>query len=147
MNPMNYLVDAAQGKSHQPVHLNTEYSLHLNQLALQRGHGGPWVLRLLPRALRLKVQDYLTARRVEAQLIKLWETSPHLLRDAGVVLTRATDLPAHLLPAPKRVLEHVAAIDPEQIVEAELQFPPGKAIVVAKGKSGSVAVFGKVQSA
>ena len=40
------------------------------------------------------------------------------------MLSNGATLPDHLGPAPARVIKHVAAVDPSQIVQAELEFPP-----------------------
>ena len=34
------------------------------------------------------------------------------------------DLPDHLVAAPDRVIQHVARIAPDQVIEAQVQFPP-----------------------
>ena len=146
MNPINHLADPMLGTSRQINHLNADYANHLKQAALQR-QNVPLFLRLVPQVLRRPIEAYLSARRIEKQMITLWETSPHLLQDAGIVLTRATDLPPQLIPAPKRVLDHVAAIDPQQIVEAELKYPPKKAISATNASGAALAVFGKRQNA
>lgn len=87
----------------------------------------PLLWRLLPRALRTHLQTRRAERMREDALITAWETSPHLLRDIGVVLSQADDLPDHLVAAPDRVIQHVARISPDQVIEAQVQFPPQNA--------------------
>ena len=92
----------------------------------------PLMLRWLPRAIRQPILARMTARRQEQDLIHLWEVSPHLLRDVGMVLNASGDLPDHLVAAPDRVIEHVAQRAPDQIVAAELEFPPAGAAGAAQ---------------
>lgn len=117
----SHLVSAIAGETSQPETLNEDFAFHLRSIALRPRD--PLALRLLPRMLRLPLKAHLAARRKEKSMIALWEASPHLLRDAGIVLTRGADLPPHLVGAPERVIAHVAARDPEQIMRAELEFP------------------------
>lgn len=51
-------------------------------------------------------------RRYEDNLVTLWEISPHLLDDIGVVLDVRGDLPKDAVPAPARVAERIAALRP-----------------------------------
>ena len=79
----------------------------------------PFYLRILPRALRTMFES----RQYENALIERWQISPHLLDDMGIILGERRVLPDHLIPAPSRVLDFVAAKAPEQVVAAELAFP------------------------
>jgi uncharacterized protein YjiS (DUF1127 family) len=87
----------------------------------RRQKPGPW-------ALRQKVSSWFrlaaAPRDTDEALIELWRISPHLLDDIGIKLTRAENLPGHLLPAPKALFDLVARTAPEQIVRAELDYPP-----------------------
>jgi uncharacterized protein YjiS (DUF1127 family) len=119
----NEVVDLVTGARGAPASLNKDVRVHEDRMALEAAverAALPLYLRLMPRALRAWVQK----RQTEQQMIRLWEISPHLLDDAGVVLARGLDLPDHLIAAPTRVIEAVAAVAPEQIVAAELAYPP-----------------------
>ena len=97
------MVDLMSGRSSGPACLNEDRRVHEETRALQAS---------------------IAKRRYENALIELWHVSPHLLDDIGVVLGRAHNLPEHLIPAPIRLLEVVAATAPEKVVAAELAFPP-----------------------
>lgn len=128
-------VDLLDHTSDGPVHPNADYAHHLQAMAIARSAHGPWFKRLLPGKMIAAVGDWLATRRREEALIKAWENSPHLLEDMGVVLTRSTDLPDHLVAAPQRVYEHVAALAPEQIVAAELLYPPQNEAAISTEKT------------
>ena len=81
-------------------------------------------LRLLPGFLRIPLKAWIAARSYERTLMRVWNVSPHLLNDMGIVLTADGSLPDHLTAAPQRVLDHVAARAPKQIVAAGLLYPP-----------------------
>ncbi|WP_374427474.1 hypothetical protein [Tabrizicola sp.] len=80
--------------------------------------------RLVPAGVRRWLDDRAVKRRQERDFIALWETSPHLLKDIGVLLTEATDLPDDLVAAPAKVIEHVNALEAAQATEARVQLPP-----------------------
>lgn len=99
----------------------------------------PLALRLLPAPLRRAAQD----RARDRHLITLWETAPHLLEDAGYVPVRHPNLPDHLVPAPARVLAHIAARAPEAIAAAEVRFPPAPvpaSLVLSAGAARAIKV-------
>jgi hypothetical protein len=81
----------------------------------------PWALRLLPAFVRTPLKARIAARQYEATLIAMWENSPHLLDDIGVVLSTEGNLPEHLAAAPARVIEHVKASIHEQAAAAQPQ--------------------------
>ena len=117
------MVDLVSGRLAGHACLNEDQRVHEETRALKARIAKaavPLHLRLLPRALRAMIEN----RRYENALIERWHISPHLLDDIGVVLSRAQNLPEHLIPAPIRLLEVVAATAPEQVVAAELAFPP-----------------------
>ena len=117
------IVDLVSGRLLGPACLNEDQRVHKETRALKAiiaMAAVPFHLRLLPRALRAMIES----RRYENALIERWHLSPHLLDDIGVVLGRAQNLPQHLIPAPIRLLELVAAAASEQVAAAELAFPP-----------------------
>lgn len=114
----NQMMDALHGKSVQPATLNEDYAVYLRDAPVPTPQRRS--LRLFASILIASLKARIKARRNEKSLIKLWEISPHLLKDIGIVLTATGKLPDHLIVAPERVIEHVAAKAPEQIVEAEL---------------------------
>lgn len=122
-------VDAVGSTANRKPELNEDYEFHLRaeEKALATK---PWFLRMLPALLRNPLEARLAARSRDRMLIDLWETSPHLLRDVGVVLTDNEALPEHLVAASTRLRDHVAAKAPEQIVAAELEFPKPQVIRV-----------------
>lgn len=118
----NQMVSAVTGAPSQPETLDEDYAHYLRNAPARAREALPW--RLLPQVLRAPMKARLAARRHERSLINMWEISPHLLKDIGVVLSNGAILPDHLVPAPARVIKHVAAVDPAQILQAELEFPP-----------------------
>lgn len=111
------MVDFTSGRRTEMPVTNDDLIGHEAEIA---GGPVPLYLRLLPRWLRVRIET----RRTEAAMIALWRDNPHLLEDMGVVMTRARDLPDHLIPAPARLLDAVAASAPQVIVAAELAYPP-----------------------
>lgn len=118
----NQMVSAMSGATSYPETLNEDYAHYLLNAPAKARESLPW--RLLPQVLRAPIKARLAARRHERSLINMWEISPHLLKDIGVVLSNGAVLPDHLVPAPARVIKHVAAVDPSQVLQAELEFPP-----------------------
>lgn len=89
---------------------NEDYAFHLKTAPVPTSD--PWFLRLLPLALRTRIKARQAARAAQAyeeKLIAIWETSPHLLDDIGVVLATDSAVPDHLVAAPARVIDHVKA--------------------------------------
>ena len=125
----NSMLDVLAGKSVGPASLNADVVAHLaaKPVALPVALPDAWPLRLLPGFVRGPLKAWIAARAYERSLVSLWEISPHLLSDMGVVLTANGNLPDHLVAAPARVIDHVAAIAPEQIVAAEMSYLPARA--------------------
>lgn len=73
-----------------------------------------WTMRLLPAFVRTQIKARQAARAYESKLIEIWETSPHLLDDIGVVLSTDGNVPADLHAAPASVVDHVNAITQEK---------------------------------
>ena len=117
-----HMVSAIMGETTRPEPRNEDYAYHLRNAPTPTPD--PLPLRLLPQILRAPLKAHLAARRYEGSLIEMWQVSPHLLKDIGLILTKGADLPDHLTSAPDPVIAQVAAIDPTQIVQAELEFPP-----------------------
>ena len=131
----NSMLDVLAGKSVGPASLNADVVAHLaaKPVALPDA----WPLRLLPGFVRGPLKAWIAARACERSLVGLWEISPHLLSDMGVVLTANGNLPDHLVAAPARVIDHVAAIAPEQIVAAEMSYPPARAAAPYAGSAAA----------
>lgn len=115
------LVAAIRGASPDLPPLNEDHAHFLSHHPARPT--APWPLRLLPGRIGQALRAWAEQRRRERQLIELWTISPHLLRDAGIVLVRGRPLPDHLCEAPLAVINHVAAHAPDQIVAADLEFP------------------------
>ena len=124
----NMMLDVLAGKSVQPTCLNEDVIAHQAAAPVVAKEALP--LRLLPGFVRKPLKAWIAARQYEKSLVGLWNVSPHLLKDMGIVLTANARLPDYLVAAPARVIEHVAALAPEQIVQAEISFPS-----VARGRT------------
>jgi hypothetical protein len=124
LNSANTMLDVLAGKSVKPAGRNEDVIAHMDAMAASAPARDAWYLRLLPGFARTPLKAWIIGREYERSLIGLWNVSPHLLADMGVVLTGNGKLPDHLTAAPERVINHVAALAPEQIVAAELSFPP-----------------------
>lgn len=135
-----FAVDSLSARSSFHVYENTDLEYHLTERAKADATVGGWYLRLLPKALRDRLLGRLTAQVRERQLIRLWETSPHLLRDAGFVLSDSASLPENLVAAPAAVIAHVAAHAPEQVAEAEESYPPRKSVPEVERKVANLQV-------
>lgn len=94
-------------RSQEPQSNDADYDWHLHNEPVQRPE--PWLMRLLPAALRKRLKDRSAAEQYERALIDLWEKSPHLLEDIGVVAATVGPIADHLCAAPDRVSEHVMA--------------------------------------
>jgi hypothetical protein len=129
----NAMLDVLAGKSMEPAPLNEDVAAHRNNTLYVTPQ--PWPMRLLPGF----VKSWIAAQKYERSLVRLWEVSPHLLNDMGIVLTAQGSLPDHLVAAPVRVIKHVGAMAPEQIVAAEMEFP-------ASGVAGASAQAGTTRA-
>lgn len=127
LNSAAKMLDMLAGKSAQPISMNADVVAHQQDTPVAAPDA--WPLRLIPGFVRGPLKARIAARKYERSLIRLWDTSPHLLQDMGVVLTTSGELPGHLVPAPARVMDHVAALAPEQIADADLRFPAAPAAV------------------
>lgn len=118
----SYMVSVLMRETTGPETLNEDYAHYLgNTPAPIRG---PLLWRLLPKGLRAPLKARIQAWRYEKSLIAIWQNSPHLFDDMGVILSKGAVLPDYLVAAPQRVIRHVAAIDPAQVAKAELKYPP-----------------------
>ena len=143
----NTMLDVLAGKSGAPQSTNEDVAAH--QSEIHKASPDHFALRLLPGIIRRPLSSWIAARRHERDLVRLWEVSPHLLDDMGIVLTDKSTLPEHLVAAPARVIEHVAALAPDQIVDAEMAYPArraGEPLVPAapaeeKAKASAAAAF------
>lgn len=129
LNSAATMLNVMSGQSVQPVSLNEDVIAH--QLDQPLEAPAPFPVNLLPGFIRRPLMTRIAARQYERSLLALWNVSPHLLDDIGVVLNGKAALPDHLIAAPARLIDHVAAIAPEQILAAELRFPQAKPAVRA----------------
>ncbi len=109
-----------------PESLNADHAWHLQNREVAVVAREAWPLRLLPKALRAPIKARLAARAYERTLIRMWETSPHLVKDIGITFAPADPLADHLIAAPAGLVAHVMARGPlpeERKVEAEKAKP------------------------
>ena len=123
------LLTLLSGKPVQPISRNEDIAAYQDALFVAATAAAPtaaaeaFALRLLPRFVRTPLKAWIAARKYERSLVRVWNVSPHLLNDMGIVLTANGTVPGHLTAAPQRVLDHVAALAPKQIVAADLRYP------------------------
>ena len=105
------LVNVLTRSNGLPQTLNADYDWYLRNgpAAVASPARDAWPLRLLPAFLRTPLKARVAARKYEQTLIAMWDSSPHLLEDIGVMLAPAEGLADHLIAAPARVVEHVMA--------------------------------------
>lgn len=131
-----HVVDALTHTKTEPCSLNADYAWHLSQAAASAPvePRDAWPLRLLPAFLRTRIRARLAAREYERKLISMWELSPHLLKDIGVMVGPDETLTDHLVAAPPRVIEHVVA------AQAAAEGLPKQAPVAAPGPAAAAPV-------
>ena len=120
----NHFVNIVSGQSSDQHVVNEDLACHLRNTPAPARDA--WPLRWLPAFIRNRLKARMAARKYEQTLINLWEKSPHLLEDIGVVLDPVDALEDHLIPAPARVFEHVAlsgAIQAERTAATALPKP------------------------
>lgn len=107
--------------------LNEDYAHYLK--TAQASARDPWPMRLLPSSIRKALKDRRTARDYENSLIAMWENSPHLLDDIGVVVSTGRDVIEGHVAAPARVVEHVLGrkADKAAPIPTWTQFEPASA--------------------
>lgn len=105
------LVDILTLSKGMPQTLNADYAWHLSNPPAPVAVSAPdaWPLRLLPAFLRTPLKARIAARKYEQMLIAMWDNTPHLLDDIGVILAPADGLADHLVAAPARVIAHARA--------------------------------------
>lgn len=116
-----------------PESQNADHAWHLQnrEVAVRDA----WPLRWLPKALRAPIKARLAARAYERTLIRMWETSPHLVKDIGIIFAPADPLADHLIAAPAGLVAHVMARGPlpeERKVEAEKAAPVAPPVAEAQ---------------
>lgn len=99
------IVAGLQKTPNLPRHLELNDDLLTAQAQLAQQ---PSVLSRLIGWVRRRREERAYARRLTA----LWNLSPHLLDDIGVVTEFGPGLPDALLPAPQAVLDHIASAAP-----------------------------------
>jgi hypothetical protein len=128
----NAILTTFVGGNAKPEHLNEDYAFYLKNAPTPSPD--PWAWRLLPAFLRKRLKAGIEARKYEQTLIAMWENSPHLLDDIGVVLSADSDIPEHLVAAPARVIEHVKASTAEKAAAISVQPEPEPISPVRTGK-------------
>ena len=108
-HPTFFLVYKIMGQSTEEDSGNTDFAHHLSHKPALTPD--PLYLRLLPRIIRRPLKAHFEARAYEKTLVRIWETSPHLMEDIGVVFEPRKDLPDHLVVAPQRVVDKLAAME------------------------------------
>jgi hypothetical protein len=111
MIPFLYAKDVVNVLTHdteKPHTMNDDHDWYLQKAEAQAKDA--WPMRLLPAFLRKRIKARIAARRLEKKLIHIWETSPHLLDDIGVMVARDSTMADHLIAAPARVIDHVTAV-------------------------------------
>lgn len=105
------LVNFLANEKDMPQTRNADYDWYLSNAPAPVASAArdSWPLRLLPAFLRTPLKARVAARQYEQTLIAMWDSSPHLLEDIGVILAPAEGLADHLIAAPARVVEHVMA--------------------------------------
>lgn len=103
----NALLSIINNRSREPESQDADYDWYLKNEAVQPRES--FLMRLLPTAMRKRLKDRRAAQQYEQTLIELWEKSPHLLQDIGVVALPEGPLDEHLCAAPEKVAEHVKA--------------------------------------
>jgi hypothetical protein len=103
----NAVLTLANGRASGPEPLNEDHAWHLKNTPAPAPD--PWLMRLLPGFVRTPLKARIAERQYEDSLIALWENSPHLLADIGVVLSTKGTLPEDHVAAPDRVIDHVMA--------------------------------------
>lgn len=119
LHPVHPLMSSMMGEATDTEPRNEDYAHHLRHAPAPERK--PLWLRLSPKTLLAPVKAYLEARAYERQLLRVWEISPHLLDDIGVVLGRSTDLTEDLIEAPDRVVDQVESIERAKAVTAVAQ--------------------------
>lgn len=119
---VNQMVSAIAGERRDTGLRNEDLAHYLRNIPVRARDPLRWLP--LPTSLREPLKARIEARRQEREFIALWELSPHLLQDIGVILSRGADLPDHLVAAPEGVIDHVNAADPAQVKRAESEYPP-----------------------
>ena len=97
----NAFLTAIIGTKQDEDSLNEDYNWHRKNAPVRTPDS--WLLRLLPTTLRTRITARRQARAYEDKLIAIWETSPHLLDDIGVVLATEGAIPDHLVAARLRL--------------------------------------------
>ena len=107
----HHLVHLLSMDAGRPQTLNADYAWHLDNPTppVAAPVRDAWLMRLLPSVVRTPLKARLAARAYDRTLIAMWDNSPHLLDDIGVMFAPAEGLADHLIPAPARVVNHVRA--------------------------------------
>ena len=123
----NAFLSLVNSRASEPETLDADYAWHLKNAPIPTPD--PWPIRLLPAFLRTRLKARAAAQSYEKTLINLWETSPHLLDDIGVVLSTDGTLPENHVAAPDSVIGHVKASKAEQEAAAAALALQGPATV------------------
>lgn len=101
----NVIMTSLVGQDNGPEILNDDLAHHLKTAPAPMR--ASWPMRLLPASIRETIKARKAARDYERSLICMWETSPHLLDDIGIVVLPGQKISADQAAAPHRVTGHV----------------------------------------
>src|SRR4051812_1672501 len=88
------LADIVSHTGGMPETMNADYPWHLSNRPAPGAFAArdAWPLRLLPSFLRPPLKARITAWKYQRTLIAMWDNSPHLLDDIGVIFAPADQL-------------------------------------------------------
>jgi hypothetical protein len=110
--------------------LNEDYALYLLTSPASKRAG--WPLRPRLSSFRNTPKARMAARDYENALIAMWENSPHLLDDIGVVVAPGREILEGQVAAPDRVIEHVLARTAEKAPAVAARLRPEPAAITAR---------------
>lgn len=116
-------VNLVSGQQALRQELNADFAFLTAQRRASGTRGGGAGLLGWPARLLRDHAAKRAARQHEEALIKLWDVSPHLLEDIGVVDAPNAALPDHLVAAPSRVAEHIRAQKAQAAAETLMILP------------------------
>ena len=123
----NAVLLALVGHGNDIETLNDDYAFYLK--TAPTATPDPWPLRMLPSFVRNGVKARMEARQYEKTLITMWENSPHLLDDIGVVLSTDRKIVDGLVEAPAGVIDHVKVRTAESAAPID---PPAQTVPMAR---------------
>lgn len=126
------VVNLVSGQAAPRRALNEDHAFLMAQAPKARPVWHLWPARLVQAFAARRA-----ARRHEEALIQLWEVSPHLLDDIGVVDDPRAVLPDHLVAAPPRVAVHIRAQKAIPVDQTLVILPPSAPAKATEGKGAA----------